>query len=312
MSLVELLVALAIGVVLAFGAMNLLLSSKRSFFQAQAQARMQENGRHALRIISHELIMAGHLATRLPGTAVESAESGSPCFDHLLASATPFEHLDNVSAAGESAAGEAGLPADCLLAGKHVAGSDMLLVRRTSGSPVVYAGQRLGAIDAADIYLRDLPGSASPRLQRGGAELPAGGELWEYLPQLLFLRNYSVVPGDGVPALCRKRPGRSSNRMAPTECLVEGVENLQLEFGIDDDGDRRADRFAPAPGPIERSAAVSARIYLLIRSINPVAGHIDNRAYTLGQARQAPAADGHYRRLIQTTVVLRNRGGSRT
>jgi len=136
--------------------------------------------------------------------------------------------------------------------------------------------------------------------------LPAGGQLWEYLPQLLFLRNYSSAPGDGIRALCRKRPGRSSNRMAPTECLVEGVENLQLEFGIDDDGDRVADRFAPARGPIERSAAVSARIYLLIRSINPIAGHTDNRAYKLGQVRQAPAGDGYYRRLIETTVLLRN------
>jgi len=306
LSLVELLVALAIGAVLSFGAMNLLLSSKLSFLQVQAQARMQENGRYALRYLSRELMMAGYLATRLPGTAVESDESGSPCFDYLLATRTPFEHLDDVSASGQPAAGRERLPADCLLAGQHLAGSDILLVRRTSGSPTAYAGQRLAVIGHDDIYLRDLPGSDSPRLQRGGGALPAGGQLWEYLPQLLFLRNYSSAPGDGIPALCRKRPGRSSNRMAPTECLVEGVENLQLEFGIDDDGDRVADRFAPARGPIERSAAVSARIYLLIRSINPIAGHTDNRAYKLGQVRQAPAGDGYYRRLIETTVLLRN------
>ena len=78
LSLVELLLALALGVVLSFGAMNLLLYSKRSFFEAQELARLQENGRHALRYLSHELTMAGYLATRLPGTALEVAGIRQP------------------------------------------------------------------------------------------------------------------------------------------------------------------------------------------------------------------------------------------
>ncbi len=64
LSLVELLVAIAIGVVLAFGAMNLLLSSKRSYLQAEELARLQENGRHALRYLSYELTMAGSRVAR--------------------------------------------------------------------------------------------------------------------------------------------------------------------------------------------------------------------------------------------------------
>ena len=128
------------------------------------------------------------------------------------------------------------------------------------------------------------------RFLRGGSGIGADSELWEYVPQVLFLRNYSVASGDGVPALCRKRQGRSSNRMAPTQCLVEGIENLQLEFGIDDDGDMQPDRFETAPDATELGAAVAARIYLLVRSVHRVPGYVDDRSYTLGQTRVQPVS----------------------
>jgi len=308
LSLVELLVALALGVVLSFGAMNLLLYSKRSYLEAEELARLQENGRHALRYLSHELTMAGYLATGLPGTSIESLESGSPCFDYLMGTAAPIEHVDNVSRAGQSGSGGRNLPDDCLLAGKHLAGTDLLLTRRTASAPVLVAGELRGAIDAQAIYLREVAGAGIARLQRGGRDVVDGDALWEYVPQVLFLRNYSVASGDGVPTLCRKRQGRSTNRMAPVQCLVEGIENLQLEFGIDDDGDAQPDRFEVAPDPAELALAVAARIYLLVRSIHPVPGYVDDRSYMLGRTRVVPPLDGHYRRLVQTTVLLRNRG----
>jgi Tfp pilus assembly protein PilE len=310
LSLVELLVAIAIGVVLSFGAMNLVLQSKKSYLRSEQLARMQENGRHALRYLSYELSMAGYLATQLPRTAISSSESGSACFDHLMLTATPLEHVNNVLASGKPGSGGWSLPADCPVAGRHQPGSDLLLVRRTASFPTVADGKRLGDTDPESLYLEQAGPYATLRLGRGDA-IAATGELWEYLPQLLFLRNYSAVSGDGVPALCRKRPGRSSNRMAPTQCLVEGIEQLQLEFGIDETGDQLADRFEVAPSPSGLRAAVAVRIYLLVRSLHPVAGYTDTRSYTLGSTRLAAPNDGYYRRLMQTTVLLRNNGSFR-
>ena len=311
LSLVELLVAIALGVVLSFGAMSLLLASKRSYLEAEELARMQDNGRHALRLLSFELNMAGYLATRVPGTAVDPVESGTACFDYLMRTNPPLEHVNDVTSAGLSGGGQS-LPADCLLPGRHVAGSDMLLIRRTLSLPTVDPGGQSAGIDPDAIYLRAGPRYEQVSLQRGGNGLTAEGELWEYVPQVLFLRNYSVTSGDGVPALCRKRLGRSANRMAPTECLVEGVENLQVEFGIDEDGDQLADRFESVPDPAQLRAAVAARIYLLVRSVRPLGGYSDDRFYTLGNTRVRPPRDGYYRQLMQLTVGLHNRGGFRS
>lgn len=305
LSLVELLVALALGVVMSFAAMNLLLQSKRSYFAAEELARLQENGRYALRYLAHELTMAGFLANLLPGTAISSSESGTACFDYLLATSNPLEHFDDVSTAGESGGGQSP-PGDCLVPGKHLAGTDLLLIRRTLGAPAVSAGEQFAAVDADDIYVHVAAQPELPLVQRGGAGVAADGALWEYLPQVLFLRTYSVEAGDGIPSLCRKRQGRSSNGMAPTECLVEGIENLQLEFGIDETGNDLVDRFHPAPSPAELAGAVAARIYLLVRSIHPVSGHVDDKSYELGRTRVEAAHDGYYRRLMQTTVLLRN------
>jgi hypothetical protein len=70
-----------------------------------------------------------------------------------------------------------------------------------------------------------------------------------------------------------------------------------------------ADRFSAAPGPVDLRSAVVARLYLLVRSVHPVAGHVDDKWYELGGTRVAPARDRYLRRLLQTTVLLRNRAG---
>lgn len=309
LSLVELLVALVLGVVLTFGAMNLLLQSKRSYIEAEELARLQENGRFALRYLSHELVMAGYLASLVPGTEVDSVEAGTACFDYLMDTLRPLEYVNDVTRDGESGSGDHDLPADCLVARKHLAGTDLLVIRRTAGSPALTGGDELVPVDADAIYLRTDSGGAAPRLQRGGADDGVDGELWEYVPEVLYLRDYSVVSGDGIPALCRKRLGRSSNDMAPSECLVEGIENLQLEFGIDESGDELADRFDSAPDPAGLTAAVAIRIHLLVRSVRPLPGHVDARSFLLGGTEVAAAGDGHFRRLMQTTILLRNRAG---
>jgi type IV pilus assembly protein PilW len=313
LSLIELLVAIAVGVVLSFGAMNLFLHSKMSYLQDEEMARLQENGRYALRYLSHELAMAGYLGSLLPGEFITSSATGSDCFNHLMEPAAALEHVSDVTTSGVPAGAGAALPGDCLLAGKHVAGSDIVLGRRTMDAAVVYRGEQRGALDAATIYLRtsgwDELSSTESRLQRGAGSLGANVDLWEYVPQVLFLRNYSLAAGDGIPTLCRKRLARSSNRMAPTQCLIEGIENLQLEFGIDDDGDRLPDRYDDAPCSAELRSAVAARIHLLVRSIHPLSGYVDNRSYQLGSTTVAAPNDGYYRRLMQTTVLLRNAAG---
>ena len=129
---------------------------------------------------------------------------------------------------------------------------------------------------------------------------------WEYAPQILFIRDYSIATSDGIPTLCRKGLSNSANDKGDTECLVEGVENMQIEIGVDKDGDQQADYFVANPSGVELQSAIAARVYLLVRSVNPIAGYTNDKSFMLGQTSVAAPADGFYRRILQTTVLLRN------
>ncbi|MEM8561143.1 MAG: PilW family protein [Pseudomonadota bacterium] len=304
-SLVELTIAIALGVTLSFVVCHLLLQSKRSYVASQALARMEDNGRYAMRYLSHELRMAGHLADIDPRTRVRAMVLGSACFNFLMRTEVPFVHSNDVTEDGQPKIDVEALPGDCLLPGKHKAESDILAVRRSASQPSLLYGSHYASVDSNDLFVSRQSEYHLPVLQRG-RDVNRNGASWLYQPQVLFVRNFSTLQGDNIPSLCRKRPGRSTNRMAPTECLIEGIEMLQIEYGLDDTGNLQIDRYVAAPTADDLEQAVAARLYILVRSLREIAGHTDSRSYRLGSKVIPAARDGYLRRLMQTTVLLRN------
>ena len=67
---------------------------------------------------------------------------------------------------------------------------------------------------------------------------------WEYRPSIYFIRNYSNAPGDGIPALCKKVLTGVGPSMT-SECIAAGIEDLQIEYGIDLNDDGNPNVFLP-------------------------------------------------------------------
>ena len=303
LTLVEVLIAVALGSVLCLAGATLLIQSKRAYLQDEQLARLQENGKYALRLLARELSMAGYYGEALPGDIVPAPPGGTKCYRYLVHGKGAFEHYDNISRNGISPVGT-DLPQDCARPGDHQLGSDALLARRVMDLPTTRLGEAHVPTRGSMLYLRkDQRGAA---LRRGANGLAVDGSLWRFHPQLFFLRNYSRERGDGVPALCRIRLSPEEQRTAPVECLVEGVEQLQIEFGIDSDGDQWADRYVSTLAANEASRVVVARIQLLVRSPLRLPGHRDNNTYLLGNTEIPPPGDGFFRRVLGTSVVLRN------
>lgn len=303
LTLVEILIAVALGSLLCLAGATLLIKSKQVYLQDEQLARLQENGHYALRLLSRELSMAGYFGEALPGDIASAPPGGTECYQYLVQVRGVFEHYDNLSPGGASATGS-GLPKACARPGDHQAGADALLTRRVMDLPAIHWGEARAPITEDMLYLRtDRRGAV---LRRGRQGLASDGSLWRFHPQLFFLRNYSRVRGDGIPALCRVRLSPDKQRTAPVECLVEGVEQMQVEFGIDSDGDRRADRYVPTLAPELVSRAVVARIQLLVRSPLPQPGHRDNNSYRFGNMKLDPPGDQFFRRVLGTSVALRN------
>jgi type IV pilus assembly protein PilW len=93
--------------------------------------------------------------------------------------------------------------------------------------------------------------------------------------------------------------------MDTTDCLVEGVEDMQIEFGIDTDGDSVPNLYKAAPDPDEMDDLVTARVYLLMRSLGEVRDYDNTNIYTLG-SKSLSVDDSHLRRVFSTTVQTRN------
>jgi len=108
-----------------------------------------------------------------------------------------------------------------------------------------------------------------------------------------------------------------------SECIAEGVEDLQITWGLDTDGDFVVDRYVSDPDANQvATQARSAKIQLLVRSRRGNPQYLDTKSYTLGdKAAFTPASvrdpDGtaadqqvkhFYRRAYSTTVQLRNMG----
>lgn len=91
------------------------------------------------------------------------------------------------------------------------------------------------------------------------------------------------------------------------QILVSGVENMQVLYGEDVDGNGTADRYVASNfSTLDMSRVVSIRISLLLRSDDPVdliPGSVTY--YMLGQS-YTPTSTNYLRQQITFTVVLRN------
>src|SRR5690606_2137368 len=121
--------------------------------------------------------------------------------------------------------------------------------------------------------------------------------------KIFYLRNYAVTAGDGIPTLCEARLNQSAYG---DRCLVEGIEELQMELGIDTNEDGVADQYKSAPVAGDFENAVAIRMHILVRSVNDLPGYTNSKAYSMG-ARQVDAInDGVMRKVFTTTIKLRN------
>lgn len=128
--------------------------------------------------------------------------------------------------------------------------------------------------------------------------------------------TFFIAPGTGVnnvgdtPLALWRKYGTA----APVE-LVEGVENLQLLYGIDSDGDGTPDVYRSAnlvPG-FDFTKVVSLRIAVTVNSVDDVGGTSTPSLKCISSGGQqkcisGKSYDGLVRRTFHQTVQLRNQG----
>ncbi len=99
------------------------------------------------------------------------------------------------------------------------------------------------------------------------------------------------------------------------EEVAPGVENIQLQLGIDVDEDNTVDRYVNPGDPIYDPAAVgfipgarviTARIWMIVRGIDIEMGVQDQNDYRPGDVVLGVPADNFRRMQVSKTILLRN------
>jgi type IV pilus assembly protein PilW len=326
--LVEILIALVLGMVLTIGMINVFLSSKQAYRTQDALSVIQENGRYVMEVLSRTIRMAGYqgcgnlaavipnvLANGMPGSGTYSSNQAIRGYAYSGSGFSPL--YGDASSSSDDPSNVA-------------ANTDMLTVSRAE--LVSGCGTRLSSAMGSDSEALSINGLKTATSTDPACELDFSTPTNEYMlitdceTSDLF-RVTDLKESGGVVSIEHGGGSNSSARLSkhyatdaqvfrfihsdffvannsfgqpalfmrenggtPQE-LVDGVQDLTLLYGEDTDNDLAADQYTAGPAVADWSNVTSVRITLTLAS------KASNITVTGGQMTQTMTA----------TIGLRNK-----
>jgi type IV pilus assembly protein PilW len=329
-SLVEFMIAMTIGLFLVGGLVYLIAETSRSRAEIERNSRQIENGRYAIDRIAEDLRHAGFYSEffQLP----MSGEAGFPATTALArpCGVSAADLALGVPLGIQAYDGGASVPADlagCLTDADYLPNTDILVVRRASTRAFCPTGKTcatdfpLAAPETDRVYIQSTPleyklatGTSANVDSTFTLTQPAANNtetryvpLRQYIVRIYFVAKCNVpasgttcngVSDDGgtpIPTLkmLELGAGPAFQKLA----LAEGIEQLQLDFGIDDSvfcggaasaADGVADCFVQCTGTSCStdvwSNVVSVQVNLVARNTERSPDYVDDKTYVLGLA----------------------------
>jgi len=310
-SVVELMIAMLLSMALAGGIISVFVNNSYSFQQDENIGRMQDDARHALREVAFDLSMAGHYADlHVPSTVsydgdltigqdcgptgeanwmYRATEAGTGNSLSLIA-------IDNATNSSVSAAHS------CFVGGELRDGTDVVSIKRVAGAEAT-------ALSVNGAYLRTngtvgvLFSGVAPTAPPVAVALPRAD--WAFRPRIYYIRQFANTPGDNIPTLCRKVLGGAGPSVT-TECLATGIENLQIEYGVDTSQNGQPNVWLSNPSLAQMQSVVSARIFLIARTTEIDTRYTNTKTYSISNAPDLVPNDSFHRRVFSTSVSIQN------
>lgn len=324
MTLVELMVALVIGLLITLAAVSALIVTRQGFDTVDVSSQLRDNGRFSADLIQRMALQGGFKDSKYVIEPPSSDDQTDDAAGLIAANITGFNNskfkTDTLTTATNRTSSEVGY------------GSDVLILRYQT-APL--NNDPLSAADGSMIDCSGNPVSTSPTSRNSR-----------------MVSVFHVALGsDGEPSLMC---GRSANGLAPysSQPLIRGVENFQVLYGVDGfttantqfnaaadnvpEKYLRADQMVVA-GVMNSQATYnnwrrvrSIRIGMVLRGpANSQQERVSQTFYPFGLAKNAasgtpgsalssssdvgtiftPTADGRLRQVVTFTIHLRNDQG---
>jgi type IV pilus assembly protein PilW len=359
MSLVELMVAMALGLVLTVGMTQVYLGNRATYAFNDGLSLIQENARFAIDHVADNVRMAGFrgclsdvaVQDNLSGAANPFRDDiangiggynakGTSTGDDYAAGATDPAPLDDADAWSPALPDELSAPARVL------PGSDVLVIRNVSGTanalvspfsdanvldvaaPVDFLpGEILVATDCQKVSIFQVtdvqPSASGATLSHSADPFTPGNAVgaWDTnqsyglgseVSRLEAVAYYVGRGENGSPSLFQLRLQRTdatTSSFQPEE-LVEGIDTMQVRYGLDTDANRQVDTWQTADEVAAANSwgdVLSVEISLLTRASEEHGTEFDTATYNIGGVRFDPVNDRRLRQVFATTIGVRNR-----
>lgn len=330
-SIVELMIGVALGLIVMAALTSFFVKSSQNRREIDRAGQQIENGRYAVSTLRHELHLTGFFAE--VSTAGVTWQTPDPCTatGALGFQAPPAALQLPVPIFGY--ADGATMPT-CVT--DRMAGTDVLVIHRLNTEMTLLASAANNntpylqisrcATDSTTYPWVFAVGSSAgsfttPSVSGKNTACSGYNDLYRYRTEIFYIRTWSATAGDGIPTLVKidldwTAATATGLNVMP---LVEGIENMRIEYGVDNDGDgapdeyRRCDSTTPCTAT-QWANVTAARVYVLARNLETTQGYTDTKTYDMGSGATrtvGPFNDAIKRHVYAAMVTLPNRAGPR-
>ncbi len=298
MSLIELMIALLIGLLLSAAIITVYMSNKKTFWDTEAAASLQENSRFAVKLITDDIRAAGFYADSYDNTVINN---NVPAIVSGSCSDSEFDYDQPIW----GAAAAAGI--SCLDGFHFKVGTDILFVKGSRMDPAISTSPPGSGNQKTYMIARDRFTAEHYMAEADLADKSYGNPAaYEYSHHAYFIAHKD---GDAFPQL-RRLSQRVADGGGSTiwiaETVADGIEDLRYMFGVDTDNDGAANQYIATENMASWDNIVSVKIFMLAQATTSDMSFSGGKTYEYGGRAAYKPTDRYHRKLYETTVTIRN------
>lgn len=299
------MISITIGLILVAGLATLIAQQSATRNELEKSSRQLENGRYAIEVLRGDIEHAGFYGEYAP-PKTSMYSTPDPCVPDNTGW-VPATPAVPVGIYGYAGATTDPTPSSCLP--NYMANTAVLVVRRTSSDdPTAASSAAPGTTYMQvsrcnqDVSPFVMATSGFTLRQKDCLKLAT---LRKYIVRIYYVSTCDEcgTGGDTVPTL---KVVEFVDGAATTRPLVEGIENMQFDYGVDTTDDGAPDAYMTTPAAAQWKDVVAVRVNLLARNLDKTIGYTDTKSYRLsavtGVAAVAASNDS-YKRHAYTQVV---------
>jgi type IV pilus assembly protein PilW len=308
-SLVELLVAMVVGLVIVSGAFALHSGTRKTQLKNEEQMDMVADARFAIEMIAYDLRHSGLWGGTNRASLIACKSSDTGCVQSSAGESLP------TSITGDCSVGwhynldrpvfgvTSGVTAytNCLT--NRSINTDMLAIRYADAGPLP------GALDDGQVYIRSnfvngrvFVGNTQPVLNTSDSDPMTRN--YSLNAHLYYIASFTDSSGDGIPSL--RRMALVNGPEVEDQLLVSGVYDLQVAFGEDVTGDSIVDHYTDPSLVTDWDNIFAAKIWLVMRTDKKQGNVQKTKTFTIDGVTKNYGGDGFRYFMVSTVVNFRN------